>query len=192
MNAAEDSVVRWLGQLRSGEPAAYQELWQQYFAPMVELARKQLRGVPARAADEEDVALSAFKSFCFALESGRYPNLFDRDGLWAMLVTITLRKVIDLKKYESRQKRRASGTGAELAPEEVIGREPDPEVVARVGEECQRLLAVLTEPTLRLIAVRKLEGFTNEEIAAELGVVCRSVERKLNLIRQRWTAETEA
>ena len=72
---------------------------------------------------------------------------------------------------------------------ELIGREPDPEVVARVGEECQRLLGLLTDPTLRLIAVRKLEGFTNEEIAAELGVVCRSVERKLNLIRQRWAAE---
>ena len=98
MNTAEDSVVRWLGRLRSGEQDAYHELWGQYFGPMVELARRQLRGLSPRAADEEDVALSVFKSFCFAMESGRYPNLFDRDGLWAMLVTITARKAVDLKK----------------------------------------------------------------------------------------------
>ena len=30
------------------------------------------------------------------------------------------------------------------------------------------------------IALRKMEGFTNEEVAAELGVVPRTVERKLD------------
>ncbi len=148
--------------------------------------------MPARAADEEDVALSAFKSFCFALEGGRYPNLFDRDGLWAMLVTITARKVLDLKKYEHRQRRRAeAGADDTPGPENLIGREPDPEVVARVAEECQRLLDLLTDPVLRTIALRKIEGYTNAEIAAELGIVCRSVERKLNLIRRLWKASAE-
>jgi DNA-directed RNA polymerase specialized sigma24 family protein len=195
MNAAEDSVVRWLGQLRSGEPAAARELWAQYFGPMVELARTKLRGVPARAADEEDVALSAFKSFCRAVEGGRYPNLFDRDGLWALLVTITARKAVDLKRHEHRQKRRAP-TGPDAGngptPDEVIGREPDPEFVARIADECQRLLGLLTDPTLRTIALRKMEGFTNAEVAAELGVVGRTVERKLNLIRRLWEAGADA
>jgi DNA-directed RNA polymerase specialized sigma24 family protein len=195
MNAADDSVARWLGQLRSGEQAAAQELWGQYFGPMVELARSKLRGVSARAADEEDVALSAFKSFCRAVECGRYPNLFDRDGLWALLVTITARKVVDLKRYEHRRKRRAPlGADAETGPalDDVIGREPDPEFVARIAEECQRLLGLLTDPTLRTIALRKMEGFTNAEIAAELGVVGRTVERKLNLIRRMWEAGADS
>jgi DNA-directed RNA polymerase specialized sigma24 family protein len=193
MNAADNSVARWIGQLRAREPAAAQELWEQYFGPMVELARAKLRGMAARAADEEDVALSAFKSFCRAVQGGRYPDLFDRDGLWALLMTITARKAVDLRRHEHRSKRRApAGTvgGDRPDPDDVIGREPDPEFVARVADECQRLLGLLTDPTLHTIAVRKMEGFTHSEIAAELGVVCRTVERKLNIIRRLW--ETEA
>jgi DNA-directed RNA polymerase specialized sigma24 family protein len=195
MDTAEDSVVRWLGRLRSGEPSASRELWTQYFVPMVDLARRKLKGVSGRAADEEDVALSAFKSFCIAIESGRYPNLFDRDGLWALLMTITVRKAIDLKRYEYRRKRCAPARTApeiEPTPDDLIGRAPDPEVVAVMAEECQRLRGLLSDPTLNTIALRKMEGFTNAEIAAELGVVCRSVERKLNLIRRMWKAETGA
>jgi len=195
MNAADDTLARWLGQLRSGEQSAARELWGQYFGPMVELARSKLRGMSARAADEEDVALSAFKSFCRAVEAGRYTNLFDRDGLWALLVTITARKAVDLRRHEHRRKRRApTGADADGGPalDDLIGREPDPEFVARIAEECQRLLGLLTDPMLRTIALRKMEGFTNAEIAAELGVVGRTVERKLNLIRRRWEAGADA
>ena len=35
-----------------------------------------------RLADEEDVALSAFDSFCRGAEQGRFPRLDDRDDLW--------------------------------------------------------------------------------------------------------------
>src|SRR5262249_51410471 len=194
MNSADDTVVRWIGQLRSGEQSAAREMWARYFGPMVELARSKLRGVAARAADEEDVALSAFKSFCRAVEGGRYPDLFDRDGLWALLMTITARKAVDLRRHEHRSKRRApvgTGRGGRPAPGAVIGREPDPEFVARVADECQRLLGLLTDSTLHTIAVRKMEGFTHAEIAAELGVVCRTIERKLNIIRRLWEAEAD-
>ena len=34
-----------------------------------------------------------------------------------------------------------------------------------------------------------MEGYTNEEIARELGCVTRSVERKLNVIRKAWLGE---
>src|SRR5262245_49512469 len=123
MNAAEDSVLRWLGRLQSGEESAARELWARYFGAMVALARAKLRGVSARAADEKDVALSACKSFCRAVKGGRYPKLADRNGLWALLVTITARKAIDLKRYEARRKRQApprAGAGDEPGLEDVI------------------------------------------------------------------------
>jgi DNA-directed RNA polymerase specialized sigma24 family protein len=193
MNATEDSVLRWLGHLRSGGESAARELWGQYFGAMVEQARANLRGVSARAADEEDVALSAFKSFCRAVEGGRYPDLSDREELWALLVTITARKAVDLKRYECRRKRQPpAGAGGQPSLNDVIGREPDPEFAARIAEECQRLLGLLTDPTLRTIALRKMEGFTNAEVAAELGVVPRTVERKLNLIRRLWEARADS
>jgi hypothetical protein len=62
--SSEGSVTQWLGQLQAGDPAAVQPLWERYFQRLVGLARLKLRGAPRRAADEEDVALSAFDSFC--------------------------------------------------------------------------------------------------------------------------------
>jgi serine/threonine protein kinase len=76
------SVTCWITDLKAGDPAAAQALWQRYFGQLVARARHRLRGQPRRAADEEDVALSAFDNFCRAAEQGRFPNLADRDDLW--------------------------------------------------------------------------------------------------------------
>ena len=43
------------------------------------------------------------------------------------------------------------------------------------------------DPVLRRVALLKLEGYTNPEIATELGITARTVERKLDRIRARWT-----
>jgi len=55
------SVTAWIGQLRAGDRAAAQPLWQGYFQRLVALARQKLRHAPRGMADEEDVALSAFE-----------------------------------------------------------------------------------------------------------------------------------
>src|SRR5271157_3764998 len=101
-------VTHWIGQLRAGDPVAAQQLWEGYFRRLVGLARGKLRGTSRRAADEEDVALSAFDSFCRGVEGGRFPQLKDRDGLWALLVLMTVRKAADLANY-NRRERRGSG-----------------------------------------------------------------------------------
>jgi hypothetical protein len=54
------SVTYWIHQLKAGDQAAIQKLWEGYFHRLVGLARKRLAGAPRAAADENDVALSAF------------------------------------------------------------------------------------------------------------------------------------
>jgi DNA-directed RNA polymerase specialized sigma24 family protein len=188
------SVTHWIGQLKAGEPAAAQPLWEGYFRKMVELARQKLQGMPRRAADEEDVALSAFDSFCRGARGDRFPQLSDRNSLWPLLVAITAHKAVDLLRRERRLKRGgpppAPGEpGAEVGVEEVIGREPTPEFAAQVAEECRRLLDRLGDEGLRSVALWKMEGYTTEEIAARLGCVPRTVERKLRAIRELWGEE---
>jgi len=193
------SVTTWIEQLRAGDRAAAQRLWERYFPRLVGLARKRLQGLPRRAADEEDVALSALASFCRGAEQGRFPRLEDRDDLWALLVVITARKAIDLRQREGRQKRGAGRVGGESVLDEllgdadgaggigrVVGAEPTPEFAAQVAEEFQRLLALLPRDELRTVALRKMESYTNEEIAAELGCADATVERRLKLIRSVW------
>ena len=79
--------------------------------------------------------------------------------------------------------------GAEDDLEQVVGQEPTPEFAAEVAEECRRLLDSLGDPTLRAVALWKMEGYTSEEIAARLDCAPRTVERKLRLIRDTWEGE---
>src|SRR6516165_8429863 len=99
------SVTNWIDQIKAGQFAAAQDLWNRYFHRLVGLARKKLQGRPRRAADEEDVALSAFDSFFRGAEQGKFPRLQDRDDLWGLLVVITARKALHLVEHEGRQKR---------------------------------------------------------------------------------------
>jgi DNA-directed RNA polymerase specialized sigma24 family protein len=197
------SVSLWIGQLKAGNRQAAQKLWESYFQRLVGLARKKLRGRPRRAADEEDVALSAFDSFCRGAENGRFPQLDGRDGLWRLLVVITARKVTHLVRHEDRQKRgggavlgesalvgAGDGSEADLGLEQIIGREPTPAFAAQVAEECERLLACLDNPELRFIAVSRMEGYTSEEIAARVGCAACTIERRLRLIRSIWEQES--
>src|SRR5262245_39669966 len=126
------SVTDWLARLQAGDPTAAQPLWERYFHRLVLLARSRLHGVPRTAADEEDVALSAFDSFCRGVEQGRYPQLHDRKDLWRLLVTITAHKAFDRLRHERRQKRRGL-TVATAILDGLVGPEPSPEFAAAVA-----------------------------------------------------------
>jgi DNA-directed RNA polymerase specialized sigma24 family protein len=193
-----DSVALWLHQLTAGDQGAARHLWERYFHRLVGLARKKLGNFPRRAADEEDVALSAFKSFCRGAEQGRFPELTDRDNLWPLLVVLTARKAGDLIAHQNRQKRGGGAIRGESgfhAPdaseasrgiEQILGQEPTPEFALQVADQYERLLTLLEDDQLRAVARWKVEGYTNAEIAGKLGIVERSVERKLHTIRRIW------
>jgi DNA-directed RNA polymerase specialized sigma24 family protein len=143
------------------------------------------------------VPLSAFDSFCRAAERGRFPDLFDRDDLRQLLVPIADRKACDLANHERRRRPR----GGRVLDEAALGRAgpeagdaplagvPSPELALHAAEECRRRLAALGDDDLRRVALRKLEGYSVEEIAAEFGRVPRTVTRWLRLIRQTWGQE---
>ncbi len=128
--SAEGSVSNWIGQLKAGDREAIQQLWERYAQRLVALARARLGGAPRRAADEEDVALSAFHSFCRAAERGRFPRLLDRDNLWRLLVVLTSRKASHLVRHERRQKRHAPAPDPAANPDA-----PEPAVVRLQEDE---------------------------------------------------------
>src|SRR5262249_47639103 len=146
-------------------------------------------------ADEEDVVLSAFDSFYRGVARGRFPDLQDRDNLWQLLFVLTVRKVINLAKHE---RRRGGGRLVSLTDleaerlEELLSMEPNPALAAQMADECRLLLGRLGDDTLRSVALWKMEGQTNREIAEKLGCVESTVERKLRSIRSHWLAERPA
>jgi DNA-directed RNA polymerase specialized sigma24 family protein len=189
---SDGSITRLIVLLKQGERAAAQPLWDAYFQQLVALARARLRGAPRGMADEEDVALSAFDSFCRRAERGVFPRLEDRDDLWQLLYVLTVRKAIGLARHQGRERRGAGRITSleDLAAwdlDAVLGREPTPELAAQMAEEYQRLLDGLGDESLRAVARWKFEGWTNREIAARLGCIEVTVERKLRSIRRLWS-----
>jgi DNA-directed RNA polymerase specialized sigma24 family protein len=197
MSPSDGSVSHWLGPLQEGDPDAVQRLWERYFQRLIELARKKLRALPHREA-AEDVALSAFDSFCRGAGRGRFPQLADRENLWRLLVVITARKAARYKRDANRQKRGGQcvsiGEGPhdadlETYVDQVVDREPTPEFAAQAADECRHLMRLLGDPELESIALLRMEGYTVEEIGERLDFVPRTIKRKLRLIRSLWEQE---
>jgi DNA-directed RNA polymerase specialized sigma24 family protein len=182
----DGSVTVLVRRLKGGDAAAAGPLWDAYFARLVGLARARMRSAPWAADDGEDAALSAFDSFC--TRAGGLADLNDRDDLWRYLSVITKRKAVALVRRATAG-RRHPGPTVPLAPDAGGADPPDPDptpdLVAEVKESCDRLLGLLDDG-LRRIAVWKVEGLTNAEVAARLGKSVPTVERKLRVIRETW------
>jgi RNA polymerase sigma factor (sigma-70 family) len=183
------SVTQWLAGMKSGDDRSFEQIWQRYFSRLVGLARKTLSGNSQASGNEEDVAQSAFESFYFRARDGKFPQLNDRDDLWKLLMTITLRKA-----WKQRRRNAKRGVPADPAilAEELVAESPSPEMAALTTDEFRRLFGMLDHPLLATVALMKLEGHTNRQIADVLEVSVATVERKLQLIRHVWSGEIEA
>lgn len=197
MSPADPDVTALIEQLKAGDRAAAEPLMERYFQRLVGLAQTRLRSATRRVVEGEDVALSAFASFCRAAENGRLPQLLDRDSLWSHLFMYTKRKACDRNEWEYAKKRgggKVVNASALDNPDGssflagVFGSDPTEDDVVALEDHLRELLARLP-PDLRAVAEWKLQGLTNDEIAANLGRVSKTVERKLSLIRGIWKCE---
>jgi len=192
----ESSIDRWLTEVRAGGADAQQLIWDEFFPDLVALARKRLAGARRTVQDEEDVALSVLQSFFSAIQKKQFPDMRGRDSLWRLLSWMTQRKAIDRIRFQSRQKRNVQGESAmwigdardldDRPMEKVVGREIEPDIEAILIEELHVLMSLLNEP-MKLVAVAKMEGFSNAEIAQQQSCSIATVERRLKMIREIWT-----
>lgn len=202
MTHDQESVTTWLARLKAGRSHVAAQIWQRYVERLVRLARRKLGRTPRRAADEEDVVLSAFEGFLKGVNDGRFLKLDDRDDLWQVLVMLSERRAIALRRREQALKRgrgQVRGESAFAPPEEngshkpgleeAVGREVTPAFAAEMTEQLSCLLGRLTDDAQRQIALGKLAGQTNQELATKLGISLRAVERKLGIIRDKWRGE---
>lgn len=195
------SVTQWIHQLREGDPAAAQPLWERYIRRLLGVAREKLGPLRRQAAvDAEDVALSAFADFCSGVAQDRFPRLNDRDDLWPLLMVITARKATRKVRDAFRQKRDArlevgesKLTGADQQGEagfdQVEGQDPTPEFVAQMAEELKRLLDLLGDEELKKLAEDKMHGYTTPELATRFRCAEATIRRRLALIREIWGEE---
>jgi DNA-directed RNA polymerase specialized sigma24 family protein len=181
MSEQEQSVSEWIEECRRGDDRAAARLWDRYFRRMVGLARARLQTLQRRAADEEDVALSAFAAFCRAMRDERYPDLKDRDDLWRVLVVFTCRKAGDLIDRETAGRR--PRTEGETGLAQAADRKPPPDVAAEIAEQFQVFLSSVEDERMLEAAVLRMEGHKTTEIAERLGVAPPTARHWLALLR---------
>jgi DNA-directed RNA polymerase specialized sigma24 family protein len=195
--SASHSVTLLIQQLKDEDADAAGEIWRRYFQRLLPLARSRLKRLPVSAGDAEDVLVSVFDRFFRAAQEDRFARLDDRDDLWQLLLMLTERKVTDEFRKWTAQKRGGGNVVHETdVPRleldrirELADHGPPPEVVAAFNENLARALDRLAEGTTREVALLRMEGYANKEIAEKLGIALSSIERKLRVVREVWAEE---
>jgi DNA-directed RNA polymerase specialized sigma24 family protein len=156
-----------------------------------------MTGLSLRAADEEDIAISAMNSFC-RMAKGRKEPIADSTELWKLLATIAKRKVNKERQRQFADKRQEyrlvdeagaspnygdQDKSAAQGLDRYAGREPSPELAAELAETWERILSL---PDVDDIVILKRDGYSNREIAEKLGCSTRTVQRSIEKIRKEW------
>ena len=196
-----DSMTSWIAELKAGNEDAAGRIWDECFSQLVAHARHRLENVPLRVFDEDDIVQSVFVSLCQGAAAGRFPKLNVRSDLWQILLMLTHQKVVDRIRKETTQKR----GGGDLRGDSLFLEDPDrvggfdqmagaeltPHYMLELSENIQHLYAQLGSDSLRQVASLRLAGYSNREIAEQLGLTNRSVERKLQQIRGEWSEQLD-
>lgn len=184
----QGTVTHLFSLARQGEIDAFEPLWLHFFPRLVGLARKRLRGRAGMADDAEDAAHAALISFWSQIRSGEYLQDLCRGSLWNLLATITVRKVGKQLRNDAAARR---GEGRVLPAADLDGTESLADMLSVLPtQELDLLAAEVMESLpveLQSVAMLRLFGHSTDEIAAQLDWTRRKVQRKLEIVRLRWS-----
>ena len=128
------------------------------------------------------MALSALHALCNGAQEGRFRQLENRDDLWQLLVVIASRKATD--QYRRWRRRQEVGESALHSPVELLA-DFTTQSFDSLAATCAELLPRLDGKLLE-VAMLKLEGYTNQEIATRRNRSVKTIERYLKMIREKW------
>ena len=174
----------------------HRRVFDAYFSRLIRLTEQRIGAGRRRVTDGEDVALSALGSFFRRYASDSRVRSLGENELWNLVATIARRKAINQVRNETRQKRGGGlvqgesvfqriGNFREQLDDQPNSQQP-PDEIAMTEEAIQTMLGALDQSECQ-IAVAKLEGYTNQEISQRIGCSVATVERRLRMIRSRWT-----
>ena len=188
---SDSSGQHFLARVLDGEDAAAEAVFAKYAEQLARLAEQNLSPRVARRVDGADVVQSVFRTFFHRAERGDF-QIRSSAELWKLLVQITLNK--------SRQQGRRNSAGLRDVRREtddsgllpaLADDQPSPEDALLLNELIEQALQKLpaSQQTLyRKLMELKLAGYSNKEIAEQLDVVRRTVERMLKRLEESFDA----
>ena len=185
MHFEKGSVSVLIQGLKDGDSTAANHLWARYVQELKGVAKNALGNSPRTVADEDDVVTRAFQAFLRRTSTGAYQELSTRDDLWRLLVVITRTYAWKQSRFFSRLKRGGAANVSDVLSG-LARKSESAESVAALRETLDSLLRGLDDE-MKLIVIGRLEGKTHKEIANELNRNVRTIERRLMIIRDKWT-----
>ncbi len=174
-----------MARLQDGDEDAAALVFRRFAGRLIALARQHLDAQIRQKVDPEDVVQSVFKSFFPRCADHQY-HLDSWDGLWALLVTITLRKCgrkvrhFHGPNHDVRREVEGPGAGDTVTRWLGIAREPTPEEAALLAEVVEQAMRGLKERDRKILELR-LQGYS----AAEIGAQVRRSENTVNWVLKR-------
>jgi RNA polymerase sigma-70 factor (ECF subfamily) len=178
-----DDLIR---RLRSGDNEAAREVFDRYAARLLLLSRRRIGQRMNSRVDPEDVVQSVFRTFFARVQNDQF-DIAAKDDLFKLLVRITAHKTLRQIAHHRAAKRDPSqetpqGDDAHEMLMQVMADEPTPETIVTFMDQLEHFLAQLA-PEDRQILELRLQGFSTEEIAQQLGSYDRKIRRVLERIR---------
>jgi RNA polymerase sigma-70 factor (ECF subfamily) len=185
----DSSFSEMAERLRAGDERAAAAVFERYANRLIAVARTRLEERVRARVDADDVVQSVFRSF-FSRQANDQFQIEDWDGLWALLVRITVRKSAETARKHRAARRNVARESSPIQPEdgsstrwEAPAREPTPEEVATLHETMEAMMAKLDERQRNMLSLH-LQGFTVMEIGEQVGRSERAVHRTLATIRR--------
>ena len=171
---------------RAGDEQAARQLFDTYVERLLALARRRISQRLAGRVDPEDVVQSVFRTFFHRAREGQF-HVADQDELGKLLVRITVHKTLRQVAFHQAAKRNlqqevAQGPEPQQRLQELFDREPTPDEAVTFLDQLEHFLSRL-RPQERQILELRLQGFSNDEIAARLGIYDRKIRRAIERVR---------
>jgi DNA-directed RNA polymerase specialized sigma24 family protein len=193
-NHVPGSVTKAIAAFTDHDEQSAQLIWERFFDRLCRFAEKKIYHRHRRYMDPEDIAGSAMYALMEGLKQGHFYSVNNRDQLWQMVAMIAARKAINKAKFLDRDKRGGKQVVGESALNDLglsnletyILAADDPAKFVEFEMTCRELLLQLPDDDYREIALMRMAGFANQEIGKKLSCSTRTIDRKLNTIREIW------
>ena len=187
------SLTAIVHRYHAGDVGAETELFDRIYPLVREVARRTATAQRAAIADGSDFAISAWMSFHNWIRRAELNGDESFAYFWNLLVQMTRCKANEHGRWETAEKR---GGGRVISASSFDSQSDETTWLDTIASEefSADFLGILyheqlesLEPQLQNIALAKLQGYTNKQVAEMEDISERSVERKLERIRRRWS-----
>ena len=174
--ASDKSLIRGV---KSGDEAAATALYHRYAARVMGLVSQQMADHLKSSIEPEDIVQSVFKSVFRGVVHKNY-HAPAGGSLWHLIAVLVVHKVRSKARCHGASKRDYRRTESLDGASEAEISQSSPHEWEVAIRECLERLTVAEQEATQL----RIQGFTVEEIAAQMGKSRRSVERLLQSARE--------